>query len=64
MRFSITVILISVLILGLIPMPVTYAEDSTADIQDASDIIPGKEDVQSRKGLVDLIKEMFSKGEN
>ena len=62
MRFSITVLLISVLILGLIPMPITYAENSTADIQDASDIIPGNEDVQSRTGLVDLIKDMFSKG--
>lgn len=62
MRFSITVILISVLILGLIPMPITYAEDSTADIQDASDIIPGNEDGQSGTGLVDLIKGMFSKG--
>lgn len=62
MRFSITVILISVLILGLIPMPVTYAEDSTADIQEASDIIPGNEGGQSRTGLVDLIKDMFSKG--
>ena len=62
MRISITVLLISVLILGLIPMPVTYAEDNTADIQDASDIIPGNEDGQSGTGLVDLIKGMFSKG--
>ena len=62
MRISITVLLISVLILGLIPMPITYAEDNTADIQDASDIIPDTEDGQSRTGLVDLIKDMFSKG--
>jgi len=62
MRISITVLLISVLILGLIPVPVTYAEDNTADIQDASDIIPGNEDGQSGTGLVDLIKGMFSKG--
>ena len=62
MRISITVLLISVLILGLIPMPITYAEDNTAVIQDASDIIPDTEDGQSRTGLVDLIKDMFSKG--
>lgn len=62
MRFSITVILISVLILGLIPMPITYAEDSTADIQDASDITPGTEDGQNRAGLVELVKGMLSKG--
>ena len=60
MRILITV-LILVLILGLLPTPITYAGDITADIQDASDIISGNEVGQSRTDLADLIKDMFSK---